>query len=442
MSGLGALLRAHPVVGVMVGALGIVVLVFTILAVLMSRAGVSLRPLVFFAVFLGIVGGPQVAFHLAQSLGWIPKRSLTWVAARDRPALGWLEDESALAVQAGRFVDPRAVFGADADLDLVTDMLRLGPAGPFAGAEVAEMAMVPPGGSTIVARYPDATTATAAAERYLIAAVGAAPAPDRDGRVTVTRPVGDVMSLLVAGRTVLVLTGATVREVDARLAAAPVRIEREESPGTAAAREFWLYRPVVLGGLIVLLVLVAALWFFKGSSWAASAPAQAGVAPVPAETLRQRLLAVNALDVPLTVEEESPGGRLVVTWRFADAKWVDHARAHGMRRTHRLLLELDARRHVVRPTEQSSSLDWSAGPSGARIQWRTGMGITFFQVESQRVFGLRVDADGRFIPELSYSYTFNLQEMKSPFIAATTGAGWTWRPTAWHGPGWLRWLTD
>ena len=69
------------------------------------------------------------------------------------------------------------------------------------------------------------------------------------------------------------------------------------------------------------------------------------------------------------------------------------------------------------------------------------MGITFFQVEHQRVFGLQIDQRGRFVPKLSYSYTFDLQEMKAPLISAVTNAGWHWRPTVWQGPTWLRWLT-
>lgn len=30
----------------------------------------------------------------------------------------------------------------------------------------------------------------------------------------------------------------------------------------------------------------------------------------------------------------------------------------------------------------------------------------------------------------------------APLISAVTMAGWAWRPTAWHGPRWLRWLTQ
>lgn len=445
MSGASAFLKANPAVLVALAGLGIVTLVLTILAIMMTRAGASLRPLVFFAVFMLVVGGPQVLFHLAQGFGWIPKKDLTWVAGSAMPAHGYVEDEGGLHVENGLFTNPLAVFGREADPDLITDLRRLGPDGPAGNAEAAQMAVRRSGGTTVVARYADAPSAQAAAERYLTMAVGHAPPPGADGVVTVTRPAGDVLKLLVVGRTMLAFSGADAQAAQAALESSQAIVtatEPEYEPEAARQGGYWLYRPAVLATLTMLLVALATVWFFKGSSWAASVPAVTGVQPVPAGELRQRLLGINALEVPFTVEEESPGGRILVTWRFADARWVDLARAHGMRRTHRLLLELDDGRHVVRPTEQFSSLDWSAGPRGGALQWKTGMGITFFQVEHQRVFGLQVAEGGRFVPQLSYAYTFNLQEMKAPFIAAVTRSGWTWRPTAWHGPSWLRWLTD
>ena len=110
----------------------------------------------------------------------------------------------------------------------------------------------------------------------------------------------------------------------------------------------------------------------------------------------------------MTAAEQSDG-RVAVTWRFGDAKWVDLARAHGMRRTHRILLELDDRSKTVYPTEQQSRLDWSAGAEGGAAAWSTTSGILFFQVEQQRVFGLQLDERGRFVPRISYAYRFDLQ---------------------------------
>ncbi|MHB1329062.1 MAG: hypothetical protein ACYC2K_12770 [Gemmatimonadales bacterium] len=435
------LLRTNPAVMIPLLALLLVTLVFTVLAVLMTRAGASLRPLVFMGVFFGIVGGPQLLFHLAQGLGWIPKRDLTSVPS-GRAGQEYREVEGPLAVAGNVFADPLAVFGPATDPDLVSDLTRLGSDGPYGDAQVAQMAIVPPSATALVARYESPDRARQAMDRYLQVATGQALAPGHDGVVVASRPVGDVVLALTAGRTMLVLTGPDEQAVRTALAASPIVTPAPaQSPSDAGAATFWLYRPAVLAMVTLVLVGLATLWFFKGSNWASSVPAVAGVTPVSAQELRSRLLAINALDVPYSVHEESPGGRVVVTWRFADARWVDLARVHGMRATHRILIDLDESRRTARPTEQVSRVDWSAGANGGGVSWRTSSGIVFFQYEHQRVFGLQLDEQGRFTPRLSYSYTFNLQEMKAPLISAVTRGGWTWRPTAWHGPSWLRWLT-
>jgi len=437
-----SLLRGNPALMVSLVALVIVAIVFVILAVVMTRAGASLRPLAFFGVYLGIIGGPQLLFHVAQGSGWIPKRSLTRVAGASGTE-GYREVESALAVTGSVFANPQTVFPG-ADPDLISDLTRLGPSGPYGDAQVAQMAILPPAGTAVVARYANPAAARVAAEGYLRSAAGYLPDPAPDGAVLVSRPVGDVRLTLTAGRTLIALTGPDERTVRSALAASRV-VAPIEAPVSVAAdpgATFWLYRPAVLAGLVLLLVVVATLWFFKGSTWASSLPPVAGAAPVSGPELRRRLLAINELDAPYAVQEETPGGRIVVTWRFADARWVELARVRGMRATHRILIELDESKRVARPTEQVSRVDWSAGLDGAGVSWRTMAGIVFFQYEHQRVFGLQLDPQGRFTPQLSYAYTFNLQEMKAPFTAAVTTAGWGWRPTAWHAPRWLRWLTE
>ena len=443
MSTIIAFLRANPAVAAIVGALAIVTLVFGVIAFLMMRDGVSLRPLAFMAGFLAIIGGPQVAFHLAQALGVIPKKNLTWTFGKDRLPAGYVEQEAALGAEGGRFIDPATVFGPDLDPALVTDLRRAGAESPFGDAEVAQMAIIPPSSSAIVARYRDNPAALLAHSRYMTMAAGSALLPGPDGTHTFTRPQGDVVKSLTAGRTLVVLTGPDEPKLADRLDDSRIVTRRESgvlTPLDTSAGDFWLYRPAVLVAILMILVVVAAAYFFRVSAWAATIPAAAGVSVQPASEVRERLLAVNSIDAPFSAVERDDG-HIAVTWRFADAKWVDLARAHGMRNTHRIVLELDDVTKTVYPTEQYTRMDWSAGAGGASLRWATGMGITFFQVEHQRVFGLQIDERGRFVPRLSYSYTFDLQEMKSPLISAVTGAGWRWRPTVWQGPQWLRWLT-
>lgn len=68
--------------------------------------------------------------------------------------------------------------------------------------------------------------------------------------------------------------------------------------------------------------------------------------------------------------------------------------------------------------------------------------MSFFHYEHQRVFGLQLDDHGRFKPELSYAYTFNLQEMKAPIKQAILHSGWSWQPVPWLAPAGLRWLME
>jgi hypothetical protein len=151
-------------------------------------------------------------------------------------------------------------------------------------------------------------------------------------------------------------------------------------------------------------------------------------------TLRERLLAVNLLDVPFLVETNPSTNQLIASWRYVDAKWIDHARAHGMRCLHRIVLDLDEAQKKVRATDFATSYDWSAGAVSAMLNWKFVTGVVFFQYEQQRVFGLQLDEHGRFKPPISYAYTFNLAEMKAPLIAAVTRSGWTWQLVAWQSP--------
>ena len=130
----------------------------------------------------------------------------------------------------------------------------------------------------------------------------------------------------------------------------------------------------------------------------------------------------------------------MVDWKYADAKWVDHARAHGMKKSHRLILELDEASRTVRCREFHAETEWGVGMDGGSIRWKASWEIVFFQYEHERVFGLQIGPDGRLVPSLSYAYTFDIREMKNPVIAAVIASGWHWRQVFFFSPPWLRWL--
>lgn len=425
--------------GVMIITLLLVMgaLVFGLIAFVMMRAGASLRPIAFVAGFFFIVAGPQALFHYSQALGWIPKKDLVWVPGGNGQS--WRAREELLVVKDGKFAAPADLFGSSFDADLVSD-LRTRLENVFGTALAAEMVVLRTGGSVVLAQFANAGDAQRSAKAYAIAMFGGVPAIDPDGTRTVNR-AADAVKMVVAGRTLVAYTATNAADATKMLKASPI-VARYDATASNEP-EFRLYRVSTLIPLTLLLVFCAVVWFFRMSMWASEAAPESNVHPVDAATLRSRLLEVNNLDVPFAIAPSpEDSSLLVVTWRYADAKWIDLARAHGIRRTHRIIMRLDEAHAIVRPTEQISLLDWDAGKSGGSVRWATQRGITFFQYEHERVFGLQLDSNNRLTPNLSYSYTFNLQEMKAPLIAAVTHSGWKWRPTMVQGPAWLHWLTQ
>lgn len=431
MSSTSAIFRANP--GLLVGVILCIAMPLVLLLVggIMRASGASLRPIVFVAGLML----PTAAIFLIGSL----------VKAREPeeappPTLG-------LPMDGGHFVDRTHLFGAElADRD-IRDAKSVFPEF-FAEAEAAELALVGVGETVLAAQFPSADAAKRCAA-FLWQAFGIhnTSGDEERGWRGKRRQNDDYIEMLRTGRHLFFWTAPTKEAAAARRAASNLQsvasqVEtRALIPQLQPLGEIFQSTGVKVLGLACLGLLYT-LWFFKGSAWAGSSPAAPGVTAVSAGELATRLEAVNALDVPFRIERGEHPNEYFATWRYADAKWIDLARAHGLRRTFRMRLTLDANAHTVRATDYTANYDWSAGAGGARLGWQSSLGIVLFQIDHHRVFGLQLDEHGKFKPELSYTYKFNVLEMKVPLIAATTGAGWTWRPTAWQGPTWLRWLTE
>ncbi len=433
------LIRSNPGVLASFILLGGGAFVCTLLGFIMTRGGASLRPIFWFGGLFALVVVPQLIGHLYLALR---------VNKSETPRTQALEQIAAAPKGDTRVADAQSLFGPDADPQLIIDARPMFGA-VFTGAELAQFASLPGGETVLLARFKNYSAAEKAWVNYLrvsglnqLAGKG-----DSQRGYAVTRPVGDRAYVLHFGRMVGVWTGKDDATIRQRLAASGFEIPRRAplsgtSPQRRAGGATSSLSVGLIAALIVLNVFAVTVYFFKGAAWAGTNPALPSTGSVTATELAARLEAINTLDVPFRIEPGPQSNEFFATWRYADAKWVDLARARGMRRTHRIRLTFDEASSTVRATDYLASYDWSAGRSGANLEWKAGLGIVFFQSEHQRVFGLQLDEQGRFKPELSYAYTFNLQEMKSPLVEAVTRAGWNWRPTVWQGPPWLRWLTE
>lgn len=443
------LLRANIGLSISLGLLAAGMFVCTILGLIMSRSAVSLRPIYWFAGFFALIVVPQVVGHFYKAV------QTTKAEVPRAAALEQLAEPSNTNADT-RSLDAKSLFGPDVDPQLVSDV-RAAFGGVFAEADFAQFAVLPKGETVLLARFKNFAAAEKAWVNYLrVAGLQGGGQGDSHRGYAVTRPVGDRLFALPFGSMLGVWTGADDATIRARMTAGGFEIPRraplgesaantanESDNAPAAARQATSpLRIALTAAALAAYLLIVVLYFFKGAAWAGTSPAKPGVAPLDAGEVGQRLESINALDVPFQIERGAQPNEFFATWRYADAKWIDLHRARGMKRTLRIRLVLDEATRTVRTTDYAASFDWSAGCGGANLEWKTGFGIVFFQTEHQRVFGVQLDEQGRFKPELSYAYTFNLQEMKSPLIEAVTRAGWHWRPTVWQGPPWLRWLTD
>jgi hypothetical protein len=429
-----ALLSGNPGLLASTLLLGAGALVVLMLAVLMGRQGLSLRPVLWFALVFLLIVGPQLAIHLQRALAaGAPAASAAaggwWNSATEAPA-----DAAAVA----------RLLGRPADGAMATDLAPLF-ASTGTPARWARFVVLDGGRTAIVAAFDDDAGAARGVATWLAASgltdlVRGDPASGFSG----ARPAGDRLFVRALGRHMVVWTAADASTLRAFVADSPVPVgivdgmTHERGDAVVEPPPFGLSWPAALA-LLGAYTLFVSLVFIKGAAWASALPAHA-VAPVGDAELRQRLLALDSGEAPFSIRAGAQPDELIVEWRYRDARWIDHARAHAARRTHKLVLRVDESARGVFVSEYQSALNASAGADGARLDWQFSAGIVFYQYQVERVIGVQLDASGRPTGALSAEWRFDGEAMKSPLREIVRRAGWDWRPVLWDAPPTLRWL--
>jgi hypothetical protein len=164
------------------------------------------------------------------------------------------------------------------------------------------------------------------------------------------------------------------------------------------------------------------------ASWAAAVRPKPGIPAVSEPELRQRLLAINTMDVPFHVIEKR-GKKLDAVWRLADAKWVGLMTANKVSRVEIMRLRLSDRDKSCRALEISKAIKASA--DGTTLQFAFSFsffrGIVFGQWEYEKQFGL-IFRDGGLTFDTAYEYKFSLSELKNPIVNIIVSSGWSFKP--------------
>ena len=434
------------------------VIILTSVGFLMKRAGVSLKPLWWFAGFAALILLPQLIGH---SINAFMQSRVSTVSTESRPTsdpAAATPPTSSPSLAEFDYSDTQKLFGDKASGTLVVDG-RATASGLLHTASDPKYFVLPSSETLLIGRFPTPERAEQAVSAYLKeAGIADRARQDSVGGYLAQRGLSDIVYARAYGNIFTVWSGPSEDAIEklqhaaglkgsgampANSGDAQTNIARQDWTDTALKRAMttWPGVAMVTVALGSYLLLVAA-YFLKGIAWATRTDATPIAQPLSVVDLRDRLIAINSLDVPFRVEPGRTDRELVAIWRYADAKWIDHARAHGMRRLHRVVLELDQPRRKVRATDYETNFDWSAGRGGANLEWKFVTGVILFQYEHKRVFGVQMNQQGQSTPSLSYSYTFNLEEMKGPLVDAVTRSGWTWQPVAWNAPEWLKWLTE
>lgn len=308
-------------------------------------------------------------------------------------------------------------------------MALLGPplyvlSGEGPGAEWLEERAFPDGSLVLVHRYETENEAVRAARRT-VDTVSDGSAKNAFNVMRYYRSDRDRHGLVLPVGEYVVHVGAPSKEgVEARFQALDfVRENPQKNPLWVA---FTDHAPIMFAGMGAYFVLYG-LSMSRGASWAARVKPDAVAGPVPLSTLRGRLLEINQLNLPFHVTEERPG-RFVAEWRIADARWIGLTEAGGLRKVHRLHIDLDERQHKARVLDRMQNIRWEAGRPRAVFSLAFFQGITFFQFERGMKAGLLYDRQAGWSIREAYSYRFSLSEMKGPLIEAVTQSGWTWQP--------------
>lgn len=153
-----------------------------------------------------------------------------------------------------------------------------------------------------------------------------------------------------------------------------------------------------------------------------------GVAPVPVETLTQKLLALNGEQVPFTIAPApaGTGADLVAEWKIVDAAWYEIFAKASLKKTHKVYLALHAEDLAVRVLDESWEVEWRAGVPTLNVSAEWFRGRTVAAKEFGQAYAFKGPNPLDF-GEV-YNYRFDVSEMKDPIAEIVTGAGWSFQP--------------
>lgn len=146
--------------------------------------------------------------------------------------------------------------------------------------------------------------------------------------------------------------------------------------------------------------------------------------PVSIDCLKNILKDINHLDAPVMAEEK--GKKIVVTWRYVDAKcWEILAKA-GLTKIYELHIKFSDHKKEVILVDVVKNVSWSLGPKKIKATGGFFRGVNF-EISFGKQWGIKEN----FKIGQIYDYNFNPLEIKNPILNDILRHGWSVRFAMW-----------
>jgi hypothetical protein len=146
--------------------------------------------------------------------------------------------------------------------------------------------------------------------------------------------------------------------------------------------------------------------------------------PVPLEALRARIQSINEFDAPVMVEERKR--KLVATWNYVDARWLELFAKAGLTKSYELHMKFDQARHTVTLVDVTKAASWRAGLGESSGSGSLTQGVVMaYEVGKQ--WGIRENFELGKV----YDYKFVPSEIKLPILNSILRSGWDVRYGIW-----------
>lgn len=146
--------------------------------------------------------------------------------------------------------------------------------------------------------------------------------------------------------------------------------------------------------------------------------------PVTEEEIRALIKDINQFDAPVWVREK--GKKLIVTWKYVDAKWWEILAKAGLTEVYELHIKLDGKKKEATLIDVFKSVSWGAGPTAVRVYGGFFRGVAFGYA-----FGKQWGIKENFKLGKVYDYKFSPQEIKNPVMNSLLRNGWAVRFGIW-----------